>query len=454
LSGNLLEPDKRQAILDLLASYRASAVLDRDSLDQKLGTQFKRHLQVAKLAPWWSNAIKQNSSKIRQAESIKELLALFPVLTRSELQKNPSSFWTKPGLGRDEGYSQLSTSGSTGKPVSVYRQRGVHQIQHGAAELLDVVWQKRDLTKSTAILKIAPQNDEFENMGAPFSYLGPTGRVYRRSLSNNTISSLLDFLVSKKVGNILVNPMVLKFLISEQLRSPRPNAQFSQVMTWADQLEPELRSEAKRVFGAKLCDRYSSTEFGFLAIQCPKSEHLHALQFNNYIEILNSEGLPCEVGEPGRVVVSSLQNLAMPLIRYELGDVAAFGQPCRHGINLPVFEPRIVRTREALLLEDGSLEIPYFDDTPLTKHPDIIDYQGYRFQDGLVLIFSARTKIEPQVISETVQKLEAVFKTSKQVQILQVENLEWLGLWKRKLILEVHEQIPAEMDQDYFEKLR
>ena len=47
----------------------------------------------------------------------------------------------------------------------------------------------------------------------------------------------------------------------------------------------------------------------------------------------------------GRVVVTHLHNYAMPLIRYEIGDYAIAGGNCDCGINLPVLERVVGRTR-------------------------------------------------------------------------------------------------------------
>jgi len=448
-----LELDRKQAVLDLLAAHQTDAKLEKLVLEQKLGQEFKRVLQLAKQAPWWSQIINQKAIQIREASSICELLALFPVLTRAQIQQEPSLLWTKPNLDQNKSYWKITTSGSTGKPVTVYRQINTHRIQQGAGELLDAIWQNRDLTKPTAFMKISPDNDEQKDLGAPFTYLGPTGPAFRRSLLNNTTSDLLDFIVEKKIRNLLIGPSALKFIIREQLRSPRANARLESIMSWADPLDPQLRVEVKEIFGAKISDLYSSSEIGFLAIQCPSSDHLHALQFSNYIEILNDNNEPCEKGEPGRVIVTSLQNLAMPLIRYELGDIAAFGPPCEHGINLPVFEPRIVRTREFQLLGDGRLVIPYFDAMELAKHPDTNDYQAYRFKDGMVVIFAARTIIDSAVLENSLKKLREIFKLAERIELVQVDSLDWLGMWKRKLVISVDENMPAELAQGYFEAL-
>ena len=443
---------RKQATLDLLDSHLRDARLSENELDKELAKRFRKFLNLAAKAPWWGKQIAGIETDLRKTASIKEILELFPVLTRTEIQQHGEELRVPYPGAEPNDIGMLLTSGSTGKPVRIFRHIKTHQVQHAATELLDVVWQKRDLTKNSAYLKIAPENDVQPTMGEPYSYLGPTGKVYRRSLGSNTIPQLLDFLVEENIKNFLLNPMVLKFLIKEQKRSPR-KAKFEQIMTWADRLEPELRIEAKELFGAKICDRYSSTEFGFLAMQCSDSEHLHALQFNNYIEILDDEGKRCPIGVPGRVVVTSLQNLAMPLIRYELGDIAAFGPPCEFGIGLPVFEPRIGRKREALLTEEGGLEIPYFDDTELARSLEVVDYQGFRFQDALVLVYESTAEVSQAALEATKEKLLKVFKTVNRVELVRLPSLGFLGLWKRRLVIEVAEDIPVTMDQQYFERV-
>jgi phenylacetate-CoA ligase len=444
---------RKQATLSLLESHQKDSRTPSEVLEIELAQRFKKLIPILKQSIWWNKVISQNEAQILNAQTLSELVSHFPVLTRPEVQKLGDQLRISlPGVKPEE-YTQHTTSGSTGKPVTVFRHQKQHRIQHSAKELLDVLWQGRDVSSSVAYLRMPPENDEHSSWGEPFTYLGRTGKAYRLSLVTNTLPQLLDFLVEKNIKLFLVNPMVVKFLIQEQLRNPRPGASVEQILTWADRVDPELRQQTREVFGATISDRYSSTEFGFLAIQCPYYEHLHVLQFSNYLEILNKDNLPCQLGEPGRVVVTSLENLAMPLIRYELGDVAAFGEPCEHGINLPVIEPKIVRAREAVVLPDGRLEIPYVDGTELAKYPSVLDLQAYRFEDGLVVVFEAESEVPESVIESTREHLTGVFRTSNKVQIVQLPSLKFLGVWKRKMVLDVPDSIPSELPSVYFEKL-
>ena len=45
----------------------------------------------------------------------------------------------------------------------------------------------------------------------------------------------------------------------------------------------------------------------------------------SFVEILRDDGLLAACGESGRVIATPLYNYAMPLVRYEMGDVAEVG---------------------------------------------------------------------------------------------------------------------------------
>ena len=107
---------------------------------------------------------------------------------------------------------------------------------------------------------------------------------------------------------------------------------------------------------------YSTQEVGYITLQCPKSEHHHVQAEGVFIEILDDNGSPCRPGEMGKVIATPLHNLAMPLIRYDVGDYAEFGEPCPCGRGLPVLRRIMGRSRNLLRLPSGERIFPYFHD--------------------------------------------------------------------------------------------
>jgi phenylacetate-CoA ligase len=60
------------------------------------------------------------------------------------------------------------------------------------------------------------------------------------------------------------------------------------------------------------------------------------------------------------VVLTTLHNFAMPLVRYAIGDFAEVGPPCPCGRGLPVLRHIHGRARNLVRLPDGSRHWPSF----------------------------------------------------------------------------------------------
>jgi phenylacetate-CoA ligase len=98
---------------------------------------------------------------------------------------------------------------------------------------------------------------------------------------------------------------------------------------------------------------YSCEEVGYIALQCPDHPHYHCQSESVLVEVLNDAGEPCGPGEIGRVVLTSLHNFAMPLIRYVNRDYAEVGQPCPCGRGLPTIRRLLGRERNMAIGLDG-----------------------------------------------------------------------------------------------------
>lgn len=96
------------------------------------------------------------------------------------------------------------------------------------------------------------------------------------------------------------------------------------IFTSASTLDDTMRAVIRRVFRAPVFDRYGSREVGVVACEQPGVEGLAVSAPTHFVEILAADGRPAAPGETGEVVVTSLRNYAMPLLRYRIGDLAAW----------------------------------------------------------------------------------------------------------------------------------
>jgi phenylacetate-coenzyme A ligase PaaK-like adenylate-forming protein len=80
------------------------------------------------------------------------------------------------------------------------------------------------------------------------------------------------------------------------------------------------------------------TETGFgLAVDCRCRDGMHLRDDEFYVEIIDPKTLqPLPDGEMGEIVLTSLKERAMPLIRYRTGDIGTLlTTPCTCGGALP-----------------------------------------------------------------------------------------------------------------------
>jgi phenylacetate-CoA ligase len=126
-------------------------------------------------------------------------------------------------------------------------------------------------------------------------------------------------------------------------------------MVSVETLYPSMRRVIEEVFGCPVYNRYGSVEAGFVAGECSRGK-LHVFSFANHVEILDSDGKPTAPGAVGRIVVTPLHNLSMPLIRYDIGDLArASSEPCTCGSPLPTLDEVTGRVVEHFVRPDGGL---------------------------------------------------------------------------------------------------
>ena len=127
------------------------------------------------------------------------------------------------------------------------------------------------------------------------------------------------------------------------------------VICTAEKMYPHHTSLFKEVFNCPVVDEYGSSENGVIAFQC-KEGNMHMMSDHLCIEFLDENDQPVKAGELGRIVVTDLSSYAMPLVRYDIGDM---GRPsdkeCGCGVGLPLMEIVEGRKEDFIRNEEGKL---------------------------------------------------------------------------------------------------
>jgi phenylacetate-CoA ligase len=128
------------------------------------------------------------------------------------------------------------------------------------------------------------------------------------------------------------------------------------VFTSGELLDPATRRTIETGLGAPVLDVYGCTEVKEIAWQCPAREGYHVNADWLLVEVESGDA-----GErAGRLLVTSLYNFAMPLLRYEVGDAGfAMEGRCVCGRGLPLIAPTLGRSVDHVALANGTLVAPY-----------------------------------------------------------------------------------------------
>lgn len=149
-----------------------------------------------------------------------------------------------------------------------------------------------------------------------------------------------------------------RFLQREAIEVPAPVA----VLSSAGTLRHDMRESIAAAFGAPVYDRYGSREVGDVACEFVPREGLCISPLTHVVELLRSDGGAAEPGEVGEVVVTSLTNYAMPLIRYRIGDMAVWDdRPVPPGRPAwPRLREIVGRTTDVFRRADGGIVVPEY----------------------------------------------------------------------------------------------
>jgi phenylacetate-CoA ligase len=118
-----------------------------------------------------------------------------------------------------------------------------------------------------------------------------------------------------------------RWMIAEGRKLPT----VQQTWTTSEVLSLVGAGDIRTAFGKDALNLYASNEFGFTAWQSEVGGPLACESDRLHVELVTRDGRPALPGEEARLVVTDLLNDTMPLIRYEIGDVARAHDDVRVG---------------------------------------------------------------------------------------------------------------------------
>ena len=280
-----------------------------------------------------------------------------PVLKRETLNHQGDEFLSSD-IPKSHGVlNTIYTSGTTGQPVRVVRT--MHAFTYWSAfTARDHIWHNRDIKGTLAAIRSSEKGFAPYPTGAQHYAWGMKDGVFKSGPSvslnlNTSIPDMVRWIAKNEPDYLLTMPNVIKRLAPYCIENGITFPNLREVQVLGEMCGEHLRQQCREAWDVPLHANYTSREIGYMALQCPVRDHYHVQSEGVYLEVLDDDDQPCEMGQTGRVVVTSLHNYAMPLIRYEIGDYAELGAPCDCGRGLPVISRILGRELDILVLPTG-----------------------------------------------------------------------------------------------------
>jgi phenylacetate-CoA ligase len=281
-------------------------------------------------------------------------LGVLPVLTKKIIRENFDGLMAS-NAGR-YGPRRRQTSGSTGQPLVFFASKHSHGC----------TWANNWRAFSAAGFRL----------GDPFAILTggalmPNTTPFRQKvytvlmgmkqlpayhLSPDVMDGYTEFLrTNRKYGYLYAYPSAVYLLARHILKiGDVGRTAIRAVFTTSEVLSPDQRAVIEQAFGCPVFDTYGNNETSLYAFECDRHDGLHYSMEHSFLEVLTPDGKPCAPGESGRFIATNLFNYAMPLIRYDTGDLGALaGDGCPCGRGLKRIADIMGRSRDFVRTPDG-----------------------------------------------------------------------------------------------------
>jgi phenylacetate-CoA ligase len=256
-------------------------------------------------------------------------------------------------------------------------------------------------------------------------------------LSDENIFKLLNNFKSNKrpkafLGYASSLESICKFIDKENLNIIIPNV--NSVIAMSEGLSHLGKKLIHKYFGVHPVSRYSNVENGIIAQQLPNGSNEFIINWASYyVEILamdSNEKVP--LGEVGRIVITDLFNYAMPMIRYDTGDIGVMNWD--NNRDKKILTKVEGRKMDLVFDTSGHLVSSFTITNNMWLYPEIKQYQfiqtgkkEYIFKLNLDGVFER----ENQLVTE----FKNYFGTDAIISVEYVDEIPLLNSGKRKKVM-------------------
>lgn len=400
--------------------------------------RLRRIIAHARRAPWWRDYFRRSGVEPGDIRTISDMERL-PVITRADISYIPKRLLFSRQV-RDQSLQWGVSSGSTtGTPLQWAFEKSLLRFdtlafyfnQYYSYGLSFRALSARNF-QAYVNRPLMHQRDAFH-----FFRAGSFGITRDDVEVDAHIREMADALAATGGGcTLATSPSAMFFLVQKwRALGLRPHFLFCLFGGFpVMETEREARDAAEEYLGCPVRELYGAQEFDCLARECKtKAGYMHIHSGRVIIEIVDEDGIKVPYGAVGRVVITSLDNTIMPLLRYEIGDrgVMMPAAPCACGNSSPLLRLE-GRVTDFIHMRGGSKLYPKELFVMLARRFSFA--RAHRIQvrqesiDRLAVLVETPFLLEPATLREVERFIERAYRNAFSINIQRVEHIPEEGL--------------------------
>ena len=312
-----------------------------------------------------------------------EDLSKFPVITKDDI-RSVSVEEIINQSGHRKNYHVFRTTGSSGMPLAVLydREKSFYEIAEISSASINLHF---GLNLKTGMSIMVMDDDALEVLPAmEFSQ----AKKYLFDAKDD-VEKHIRQINTVKPDYLMTYPSVLKNISIKLQAEKQTIHQPALLFTTAETHDAHTRKIIQETFKGKILDGYAATEMGLMAVECDRHNGLHVLPYKSIIEIVDNQNRMLPPGETGNVVVTDLNNMALPIIRYSgMGDLASYRTEvcaCRMA-RYPLLKRIEGRKMDTILLPGDKIVHPFKLTSLMLDLPDVNKFQIRQEEKNIIRV--------------------------------------------------------------------
>ncbi len=292
-------------------------------------------------------------------DKLSDLKAL-PIVKKDVFRTALNSDTLRTRMFKNEDIFSSSTTGSTGQPMTMHFDTECIKKRKEILSLLSTItgmgydkkvcriWRQKSLSK---------KEEWYQKLGGLLQIsVGDVNSPESTSIDKARLNQIVNSISSYEPETIRGYVSALYTIMTEMQFQGIEMDSLESVITSAEYLPEKIWCDFEQYFNCKVFNLYGGTEAPAIALNFEHSRNLSIFEELYFIEVLDDEGNDCKPGEPGFITITDLYSKEVPLIRYQIGDIATVDS---HFFELNskrrYFKAVEGRTNDIFRLSDGSL---------------------------------------------------------------------------------------------------